>query len=63
MLAPEFLDEKRKKEIAEKNLLKKWGSPKDIANTVAFLIEGTDFMTGEIVNVDGGSAIQGFAPE
>ena len=37
--------------------LQRWGSPQDIANTVLFLIEGTDFMTGSVVFVDGGQAI------
>ena len=37
--------------------LKRWGSPQDIANTVLFLIEGTDFMTGSTVFVDGGQLI------
>ena len=37
--------------------LKRLGSPEDIAATVVFLIEGTDFMTGSIVTVDGGRMI------
>jgi len=37
--------------------LKRWGSPTDIVNTVLFLIEGTDFMTGSTVFVDGGQLI------
>jgi len=37
--------------------LARWGSPQDIANTVLFLIEGTDFMTGSVVFVDGGQLI------
>jgi len=37
--------------------LKRVGSPEDIAATVLFLIEGTDFMTGSIVTVDGGRMI------
>ena len=37
--------------------LRRWGSPRDIANTVLFLIEGTDFMTGSTIFVDGGQLI------
>lgn len=37
--------------------LKRWGSPQDIVNTVLFLIEGTDFMTGSTIFVDGGQLI------
>lgn len=38
--------------------LKKIGSPQDIANAVLFCIEGTDFMTGAIIPVDGGQHIE-----
>jgi len=37
--------------------LKRWGSPQDIANAVLFAIEGTDFMTGTTIFVDGGRLI------
>jgi len=38
-------------------LLGRWGSPDDIASAVAFLIEGSDFITGAILPVDGGRLI------
>ena len=37
--------------------LKRWGAPEDVANAVVFAIEGTDFMTGSTIVVDGGRAI------
>lgn len=37
--------------------LQRWGEPKDIANTVAFAIEGTDFITGTAIYVDGGRMV------
>ena len=43
--------------VARRVPLQRWGSPEDIANTVVFLIEGTDFMTGSTVFVDGGQLI------
>ena len=43
--------------IAKRVPLKRWGSPDDIVNTVLFLIEGTDFMTGSTIFVDGGQLI------
>ncbi len=43
--------------ISQRVPLARWGSPQDIANTVLFLIEGTDFMTGSTVFVDGGQLI------
>lgn len=57
MLAPEEMSPALRRRVAEKVPLKRWGAPKDITNTVLFLIEGTDFMTGSIVAVDGGRLI------
>ncbi|GAB4381311.1 MAG: 3-oxoacyl-[acyl-carrier-protein] reductase [Calditrichia bacterium] len=37
--------------------LKRIGSPQDIANAVVFLIEGSDFITGAVLNVDGGRSL------
>jgi len=37
--------------------LKRWGHPQDVANAVLFLIEGTEFMTGSVIMVDGGQLI------
>ena len=37
--------------------LKRWGAPEDIANAVVFAAEGTDFMTGTTIFVDGGRSI------
>ena len=38
-------------------LLGRWGSPQDIASAVAFLVEGSDFITGAVVTIDGGRTI------
>jgi pteridine reductase len=38
-------------------LLGRWGQAEDIAKAVAFLIEGSDFITGAILPVDGGRLI------
>jgi pteridine reductase len=38
-------------------LLGRWGSPQDIASTVAYLINGSDFITGAVITVDGGRSI------
>lgn len=37
--------------------LKRLGSPDDIVSTVAFLIEGSDYITGQVICVDGGRLI------
>ena len=37
--------------------LKKFGSPKDIANTVRFLAQDAHYITGQVVAVDGGRSV------
>ncbi len=37
--------------------LRRWGLPQDIVNAVVFAIEGTDFMTGSMITVDGGRSV------
>ena len=57
ILPPPDMSTAARKRVAQRSLLKRWGSPDDIANTVVFLIEGTDFMTGSTIFVDGGQLI------
>ena len=57
ILPPEGVTGRKAKARAEKTLLKRYGSPEDVAETVRFLIEGTDFMTGAVVPVEGGASI------
>jgi len=57
ILAPEGMSAAARSRVAARTLLNRWGSPADIVNTVVFLIEGTDFMTGSVVFVDGGELI------
>ncbi len=52
----EFNETLRQRIIA-KNALKRAGTPQDIANTVAFLIQNADFITGQIIAVDGGRSL------
>ncbi|WP_131109856.1 pteridine reductase [Sulfuricystis thermophila] len=40
--------------IIEHTLLKRIGSPRDIARTVKFLIFDAPYITGQVINVDGG---------
>jgi NAD(P)-dependent dehydrogenase (short-subunit alcohol dehydrogenase family) len=56
MLPGDFTEEDRA-EVLAKTPLKRTGSPEDIANTVKFLIEGSDFITGAMIAVDGGRLI------
>ncbi len=57
IMLPEDLTDAERKEVFAKTPLKRTGSPEDIANAVAFLVEGSDFMTGAIIPVDGGRLI------
>ena len=57
MLPPHDMTAAARRRIAARVPLKRWGSPQDIAATAIFLIEGTDFMTGSTVFVDGGQLI------
>lgn len=44
--------------VLQQTLAKRFGSPQDIARTVLFLLEGTDYITGAVIPVDGGSSIK-----
>jgi len=57
IILPENFTEKEREEIIASVPLKRIGSPEDIASTVAFLIEGSDFITGGTYAVDGGRLI------
>jgi NAD(P)-dependent dehydrogenase (short-subunit alcohol dehydrogenase family) len=57
ILPPPDMSRAARARIARRVPLQRWGSPEDIARTVVFLIEGTDFMTGSTVFVDGGQLI------
>lgn len=57
ILLPEDLDPVEEEEISRNTPLKKIGSPQDIVSAILFLIEGTDFMTGATIVVDGGRLI------
>jgi NAD(P)-dependent dehydrogenase (short-subunit alcohol dehydrogenase family) len=54
VLPPPELPAKRREEIARQSLVGRVGNPDDIVAAAMYLLEGTDFVTGEIVRVDGG---------
>ena len=51
---PEEYDESLRRRLTDRVPLKRAGSPEDIAQAVRFLVEHGDYMTGEIITVDGG---------
>jgi len=56
VLFPDHYTEEQKRTAIERTLLKRAGHPSDIVNAVVFLIEN-DYITGEIIHVDGGRHI------
>ncbi|GBD39195.1 3-oxoacyl-[acyl-carrier-protein] reductase FabG [bacterium HR37] len=57
VLLPEYCSDEEKDKIAHTTLLKRLGTPRDIAKAVTFLID-SDYITGEVIVVDGGSLIK-----
>ena len=51
------MPEQTKKLILERTALKKPGQPIDIARTILFLIKDADYITGQIIAVDGGRSL------
>ncbi len=47
-------DSAERARIVEHTLLKHAGSPLDVARTVRFLIDDASYVTGQVINVDGG---------
>lgn len=57
VLLPEGTSAGFKKAVIAATPLRRIGSPEDVANAVVFLIEGSDFITGALLPVDGGRLI------
>jgi NAD(P)-dependent dehydrogenase (short-subunit alcohol dehydrogenase family) len=57
VMLPENYSESERSRALGATLLKREGSPGDIAATVRFLLEDSDYITGSIINVDGGRSI------
>jgi NAD(P)-dependent dehydrogenase (short-subunit alcohol dehydrogenase family) len=57
IMPPDYLSTDEIQESREGTLVGRWGAPTDIASAVSFLVEGTDFITGVILPVDGGRLI------
>jgi len=54
---PEYYDEATRQALIGRVPLKRAGSPVDVAATVRFLVERGDYITGQIIPVDGGRSI------
>jgi len=53
VLPPPGYGEEQIARIAQRTLLRRWGTPNDVAEAVLFLIRA-DYITGEVITVDGG---------
>ena len=58
VMIPEEMPPEERTYAIEQTLLKREGSPLDVARTVRFLIEEGDYMTGAVIPVDGGRHIR-----
>jgi NAD(P)-dependent dehydrogenase (short-subunit alcohol dehydrogenase family) len=56
VLWPEGYPEEKKEKSREQTPLKRAGNPEDVAAAAVFLVEGSDFLTGVILPVDGGKS-------
>ena len=52
------LSDGAKDEIVSRTALQRAGSPEDIARTLVFLVRDADYITGQIIAVDGGRTLQ-----
>jgi pteridine reductase len=57
ILWPEGLDELAKEEIVSKTALKRKGDPLDIAKAALYLVRDADYVTGQVLAVDGGRTL------
>ncbi len=57
ILPPRDMAPAERKRVVRLVPLQRWGSPQDIANAVLFALQGTDFMTGTTLFIDGGRLI------
>jgi pteridine reductase len=54
VLPPESLGPEEREQLRSRIPLQRFGTPDDVAATVRFLVTGPDFITGQVVAVDGG---------
>lgn len=54
VLVPEAYDAEERERLARSTPLRRLGSPSDAVSALLYLLEGGDFVTGEVLVVDGG---------
>ena len=58
VLVPDEYDEEERDRLARATPLRRLGSPSDVVSALLYLLEGGDFVTGEVLVVDGGRLIR-----
>ncbi|MEO8089329.1 MAG: SDR family oxidoreductase [Gemmatimonadales bacterium] len=54
VLVPDEYDREERERLARATPLRRLGSPSDVVSALLYLLEGGDFVTGEVLVVDGG---------
>ena len=54
---PESYSKNKRARLVDRVPLKKEGTPEDIARAVRYLCEAGDYVTGQVINVDGGRSV------
>lgn len=54
---PDDLDDEKKNEILNEIMMKRVGNVEDITKAVMFLIKDADYITGQVLNIDGGRTL------
>jgi pteridine reductase len=52
------MGEHAQQQILARTALGRPGTPADVARAVLFLVRDADYVTGQIINVDGGRTVQ-----
>jgi pteridine reductase len=58
VLVPEEYTEEERERLARSTPLRRLGQPSDVVSTLLYLLEGGDFITGQVLVVDGGRFIR-----
>jgi pteridine reductase len=58
VLVPEDYSEDERQRLARAAPLRRLGSPSDVISALLYLLEGGDFVTGEVLTVDGGRLLK-----
>jgi pteridine reductase len=58
VLVPEDYDEEERRRLARATPLGRLGTPQDVVGAMLYLLEAGDFVTGEVLSVDGGRLLR-----